>query len=161
MKQLNPLELQGQIQVPKELQGAMERIVVAGKKLMYSQEVKAQFDEQFNPQNPDPMAEKLAATVFVVVGSLFGESNGTLPPQLLVPAGIFLITDLAQFVEESGIGNVEDAELGQAMELYIGYLANSMEGADQQPKQGAEPMQPATAVQPAASAGGLIKGAMQ
>jgi hypothetical protein len=158
MKQLNPQELQGQIQVPKELQGAMERIVVAGKKLMYSQEVKAEFDEQFNPQNPDPMPEKLAATVFVVVGSLFGESNGTLPPQLLVPAGIFLITDLAQFIEEAGMANVEDVELGQAMELYIGYLANSMEGADEQPSQSPEPMQPAQAT---GSAGGLIKGAMQ
>lgn len=154
MKQLNPQELQGKIEVPAELKGAMERIVVAGKKLMYSQDVKAEFDEQFNPQNQDPMAEKLASTVFVVVGSLFGESNGTLPPQLLVPAGVFLITDLAQFVEESGMGNVEDSDLGQAMELFIGYLANAMDGADT-PEQAGQPQMP-----PAQPAGGLVQGAM-
>lgn len=165
MKQLKSTELQQNIQVPPELKGAMERIVIAAKKLAYSEEMKPQFEEQFGPGNPDPMGEKLASAAFVIIGSLFGESNGTLPPQLLVPAGVFLITDLADFIEQSGMAEVEDKELGQAMEMYIGFLANSLDGVQAQPQQGkTQPGPPAMSTPaPAASPqpAGLISGQQQ
>lgn len=131
MPKISMDEVRGGIKVPPELSETFEKMVTAGKKLLYSEEMKADLSEQFTAYE-DPVGQLVAESVFGVVGILIKESNNNLPPQLLIPVGVYLISDLADFVEQAGLAQLEDADIGQAMEQFIGLMLNLADG--QQPE---------------------------
>ncbi|CAB4158855.1 hypothetical protein UFOVP713_29 [uncultured Caudovirales phage] len=105
------------INMPPELQEAYERVVIAGMKVMFSKEShKLMLDEL---QKEGPIGQKLGMGIAGLMLMLFKESNETMPPQVIVPAGVNLLSRAADFIRESKIEKITNADIGDAMEIMI------------------------------------------
>jgi hypothetical protein len=124
---VNVEKIQSNIQLPPELQDAYERVVAAGMKVLFSKETHPMVLEQLD--GPGDMATKIGEGIARVVVFLFNESNGTMPEDVIVPAGILLILKASEFINQSGLGEVSDEEVGRAMEIMISALFDGF-GAD-------------------------------
>lgn len=147
---MNIQEVQEGIQLPPELQDAYERVVAAGMKVLFSKETHKYMLEQLDA--PGSNAEKLGKGIAKVMVFLYNESNGSMPQEILVPAAMILLLRAAEFVNESGKGQVADEEIGQAMEILIDSLFEGF-GADRSEfdaalAQGEQPAAPAAPAQP-------------
>ena len=105
------------IKMPPELQEAYERVVIAGMKVMFSKEShKLMLDEL---QKEGPLGQKLGMGIAGLMLLLIKESNGTIPPEVIIPAGINLLTRAADFIRKSKIEKITNADIGDAMEIMI------------------------------------------
>jgi hypothetical protein len=105
------------INMPPELQEAYERVVIAGMKVMFSKEShKLMLDEL---QKEGPLGQKLGMGIAGLMLLLIKESNGTIPPEVIIPAGINLLTRAADFIRKSKIEKITNADIGDAMEIMI------------------------------------------
>jgi hypothetical protein len=95
-----PQEVGAQIakDIPADLQEAFTRIVKAGMKVMFSDETHDLMMEQLR-QDGD-MDKVLGEGIAGLMLLLFKKSNQTMPAQLLVPAGIYLLSEAADYVEK-------------------------------------------------------------
>ena len=114
---LNTEAIKDNIKMPPELQEAYERVVIAGMKVMFSKEShKLMLDEL---QKEGPMGQKLGTGIAGLMLLLVKESNGTLPPEVIVPAGINLLTRAADFIRKSKIEKITNGDIGDAMEVFM------------------------------------------
>lgn len=105
------------INMPPELQEAYERVVIAGMKIMFSKEShKLMLDEL---QKEGPIGQKLGTGIAGLMLLLFKESNQTMPPEVIIPAGINLLSRAADFIRKSQIEKITNADIGDAMEVMI------------------------------------------
>lgn len=146
------------IQVPPELGENFERFVLACKKVIYADAFKEDLMTQFTEEQ-DPVGELIAESAMFGVVTVFNESKGSFPGELMIPVGIFLVADVAEYVEQAGLAPVENEDIGKAMEHYIGLVMNfveSQQGGGAQQTQEQSPEMPAE--QPGKT--GMIKGEM-
>jgi hypothetical protein len=114
---LDTQAIKDNIKMPPELQEAYERVVIAGMKVMFSKEShKLMLDEL---QKEGPMGQKLGTGIAGLMLLLVKESNGTLPPEVIIPAGINLLTRAADFIRKSKIEKITNGDIGEAMEVFI------------------------------------------
>ena len=105
------------INMPPELQEAYERVVIAGMKVMFSKEShKLMLDEL---QKEGPLGQKLGMGIAGLMLLLFKESNQTIPPEVIIPAGVNLLSRAADFIRKSEIEKITNADIGDAMEVMI------------------------------------------
>jgi hypothetical protein len=105
------------INMPPELQEAYERVVIAGMKVMFSKEShKLMLDEL---QKEGPLGDKLGKGIAGLMLMLIKESNGTIPPEVIIPAGINLISRAADFIRKSEIEKITNADIGDAMQVFM------------------------------------------
>lgn len=136
----------------------LERVVMAGMKLMYSKETR-QF--LINGLNQDaPVDDRLATEAAGIIKMLDEKSNGTMPREIIVPAAVALMMEMVRFMMESGIATPTGAEIKSAMQKLTmiildqyGILAK-MQGGQEQPQQ--QEQMPPQQEQAPPSAGGLI-----
>ena len=50
---------------------------------------------------------------------LFQESNKTMPPEVIIPAGMELLMRAVDFLKDSGLEKVNNKDVGDAMEIMI------------------------------------------
>jgi hypothetical protein len=95
-----PQEVGAQIakDIPADLQEAFARIVKAGMKVMFSDETHDLMMEQLSAEGdmPKVLGEGIAGLMLL----LFQKSNKTMPGQLLIPAGIYLLSEAADYAEK-------------------------------------------------------------
>lgn len=129
-------------------------------------------------QGPGPIAQKLAEGVNALLKIVFSQGRGALPPELLVPAGVYLVARIANFLNQSGLAQVADDDIGTATQTLIHLIwtatqrpagAPAPAGAET-PPQGPGPGAPPAAPPPAGGPGpgapaappqGMIAGAQQ
>jgi hypothetical protein len=105
------------IKMPPELQEAYERVVIAGMKVMFSKEShKLMLDEL---QKEGPVGQKLGMGIAGLMLLLVKESNNTIPPEVIIPAGVNLLSRAADFIRKSEIEKITNADIGDAMEVMI------------------------------------------
>ena len=105
------------IKMPPELQEAYERVVIAGMKVMFSKEShKLMLDEL---QKEGPVGQKLGMGIAGLMLLLVKESNNTIPPEVIIPAGVNLLSRAADFIRKSEIEKITNADNGDAMEVMI------------------------------------------
>lgn len=105
--------------MPENLQNAFERVTVAGMKLFYSKEIQSQLmdDSEKSGQN---LATEIGVSATGMISMLQQRSNGTIPPQVMIPAGIYLIAEAADFMDKTGkFPELNDAVIGDAIEIFI------------------------------------------
>ena len=105
------------IKVPPELQEAYERVVIGGRKVMFSKE-----SHQFmlkEMQGQGPVAQRLGQGIAGLMLLLFKESNETIPPEVIIPAGIELLMQAVDFVRETGMGEITNKDIGDALEIMM------------------------------------------
>ena len=109
-------QIKSKLQVPKQMQQALQRIEMAGKKVMYSQETHGLVMQAM--QGDGPWEMKIGKGIADLMSILYQQSNKTMPPQLIVPAALTLCCDAVEFLLDANqIG--PDFNLGDALEAAV------------------------------------------
>lgn len=117
---LTPEVVRSNMQIPPDLQRAYDKTVLAGMKLMFSKETHQLMLKEFEREGP--LAKRLGEGVAGMLLMLFQESNRSLPPQVLIPAGTDLLVQAADFVKKSGLEKVTNKDIADGLEIMIGVL---------------------------------------
>ena len=146
--------------VPPELMESFERVVLAGKKVMYSPQMEDTIKQEL--AGDGPIEKKLAFAVAGLIAMLDKQAKPRIPVQLIVPAAIELVHDAADFVKSAGLApDITPEQVKTATQLVTmvvlkiyganeQQIADAMTGKAKQPAPAAAP-EPA---QPPAAAGG-------
>lgn len=121
-------------QIPPQDREAMLKVVTAGMKIMYDEKVFPMFSEGLKQDKP--MAEKLASQTAGLIKILNDKSKGTLPKQVMLPAGMMLLLEIADFMEQAGMGEASEQDIAEAMKKMSLILMKLYgKGAQQDPSQ--------------------------
>jgi hypothetical protein len=105
------------IKMPPELQEAYDRVVIAGMKVMFSKESHRAMLQEI--QRPGPLGERLGKGVAGLLLMLFKESNGTMPPAVMIPAGVKLLMEAVDFLRKSGLEKPTNADIGDGIQIMM------------------------------------------
>ena len=105
------------IKMPPELQEAYDRVVTAGMKVMFSKESHRIMLQEI--QRPGPLDKRLGRGIAGLMLLLFKESNGSIPPNVIIPAGVKLLMEAVDFLRDSGLEKPTNADIGNGMEIMI------------------------------------------
>jgi hypothetical protein len=100
-----------------KLGDAYDRVLTAGMKLMYSAD-NSQMMQQIIMDEQIPVANKLGEGIANLLVMMDNQGNGTIPKEVLVPVGVALMFEAADYLFEVGIEFTEN-DLGGALELLI------------------------------------------
>lgn len=115
--ELDPKQVQNEIKMPPELQNAYERVVIAGMKLMFSKETHKLMLKEF--ERKGPIAERLGKGIAGLMIILFNQSNKSIPPQVIIPAGTNLLMQAVQFMRATKLENINNKDVGDALDVFI------------------------------------------
>jgi hypothetical protein len=136
------------IKMPPQLQEAYERVLLAGLKVMFDKQTHELALRQLAGEGP--VAERLGKAIAGLLVLLFKQSNETMPPQVIIPAGTSLLVRAADFLNQSGVEAVSQEDLGEAMAVMVEAVLT---------KFGVDPQQLLNSYQQPAAGPGLIEGA--
>lgn len=115
--ELSPEKIRQQIQMPPELQEAYDRVVIAGMKVMFSEATNQKVMNALKGEGP--IGTRLGVAIAGLIATLFQKSNKTIPPQVLIPAGVDLLAQAADFIKKSGAEQISDKDVGEAMDTMV------------------------------------------
>lgn len=98
--------------VPQEQQDALQRIVLAGKKILYDKTTNTAVEKRLAAAK-DPAAAAGSGAV-ELVGVLARESRGTLPKDLVGPSAAILMTEILDYMKQTGRIEGSPADLEKA-----------------------------------------------
>lgn len=109
--------------MPEKTRQAFDRVVLAGKKILYSRETRGMIDKFM--QIEAPIAEKLGSGIANVVIMIDNQANGNIPKDVIIPAATVLLFDAADFLRQTG-EQISTQDIGKAYEMmfygiYSGY----------------------------------------
>lgn len=109
------------IKMPPELQEAYDKTVIAGMKVMFSKETHRIMLKELQRQGP--LGDRLGKGIAGLMLLLFNESNKTMPPAVIIPAGIELLMQAVDFLRKTGLEKVTNEDIGNGMEQMITIIA--------------------------------------
>ena len=165
MDKITPESITAQMHLSAKQKPQLERIVAAGMKVMFDPKTHDMMLEQIDAEGP--IDQKLGQSIAGLLGLLMKESNNSLPPDMLIPAGIVLLVHAADFLEKSG-EPVSDEEVAAGISVLVRSLLKQfgmdpdkvaeVGGRALNPTEEAAPPPDAPAAPPAG--GGVVQGAM-
>jgi len=111
-------QVSSQIKMPAELQEPYERVVLAGMKLLFSKETNKAVVGVLQNQDGD-LAQRLGKSIAGLLAELYRKSNQTMPPQVIIPAGVELLMQAADFIRKSKIEPINNKIIGDAMDTMV------------------------------------------
>jgi len=153
--------------MPKEFQGALKRVVLAGMKILFSKETHSQLFDSIRPEDEVPLEDELGAGAANLMLLMFKESNNSMPLQTVIPAGSILLAKACEFINETKLAPITDETYFEAMHMFTSVMRRQFDPSMSQsggntPDKGVEstvqqpsPQPVQQPVQPAQS-GGLI-----
>ena len=96
---------------------AYDRVTAAGMKMMYAPD-NAEMIQSLIMDEAVPVANKLGEGIANLLIMMDNQGNGSVPKEILVPVGITLMFEAADYLFEVGVEFTED-DLGKALELMI------------------------------------------
>jgi len=108
------------IKMPPDLQKAYDRVVIAGMKVMFSKESHRVMLQEI--QRPGPLDQRLGKGIAGLMLMLFKESNGSIPPNVIIPAGVKLLMEAVDFLRDSGLEKPTNSDIGNGMEIMISVI---------------------------------------
>ena len=118
--EISPEQVRKDMKMPPELQEAYERVVIAGMKMMFSKETNKYMLKQLEGEGT--MVEKLGGGIAELMIALFMESNKTMPPQVIIPAGTELLVQAADFINKSDLAEVTNKDVGDGIQLMMSLI---------------------------------------
>ena len=114
---------------PPELRDAVERIIAAGAKLMYSPEAREELHQAVEADAP--VDQKLADNVVGLMLTLDQKAPNGLPVEALFPAGLGLLGEAAQVLAAAGQQVTQDDFNNAALRMYV-VIGKKLGGSDDQ-----------------------------
>ena len=133
-----------QIKMPPELQEAYQRVVLAGMKMLFDKNTNKLAVKQLQSMEGS-LPERLGKSIAGLLAELFRQSNKTMPPQVIIPAGVELLMQAADFIRKSKLEPINNKDIGDAMDVMVTSVLQMfkldpgkiVQFADQQQQQGA------------------------
>lgn len=113
---MSPQGVMSKLHLSPQQQDQLQRIVVAGLRVMFDAKTHKLMLKQLD--GPDPLPHKVGTGVAGLVALLLRESNNTIPPNLLIPAGLVLVAYACQWVSQSG-QPMSPQDVGMAMRTMV------------------------------------------
>jgi hypothetical protein len=113
---MSPQAIEAKLALPGPLKEQLDKIVVAGLKIMFDEKTHQLMLTELD--KPGPIEQRLAEGITGLVALLFEQSQRSIPPQLLIPAGLMLLAYAVQFLEKSG-EEVTPKQFAAALKLMI------------------------------------------
>ena len=102
--------------IPPELEKHYQQAVKNGLRVMFGKGVREQTMEFM--ESGDDVPQAMADGIYSVVVYLFNQSNGTMPPQILIPVGVELLAHAVDVAKKAGI-DVPDSDVAEGMGQFI------------------------------------------
>lgn len=118
--QLTPQGLQQHFKVPAQYQEAYTRACAAGMKILFDKSTHDMVAQYL--QKPGDTGMKIGSGVASVVLYVYKQSNQTLPPQVLIPAGLYLVAQALDYVKKTNTLPLTPQDEGKAMQAMIGIV---------------------------------------
>ena len=96
---------------------AYDRVLTAGMKLLYAPE-SAEMVTNLVMDDQVPVANKLGEGIGNLLIMMDNQGNGTIPKEVIVPVGVALMFEAADYLFEAGI-DVTEEDLGKGLELLL------------------------------------------
>ena len=103
--------------MPPKMADAYQRVLVAGKKMMYAPET-AEAIHGLILDDEVPMKNKLGEGVANLLVMMDNQGNGTIPKDVLIPVGVSLLFEAVDYMFECGI-EVSEQDLSDGMEIMV------------------------------------------
>lgn len=113
---ITPQAIQAQMHLTPAQAQQLQRIVLAGQKVMFDKQSHKLLLQQLD--GPGTMSMKLGQGVAGLMGLLLQESKNSLPPNLIIPAGMILVAHAAEFLRQSGT-DLTDQDIAQAVKVMV------------------------------------------
>lgn len=113
---VTPQSVMAHMHLPPHMQQPFQAVIVAGMKVLFSQQTHAMVLKQIN--GPGPMSQKLGDGIAGLMALLFQESQRSIPPQLLIPAGMVLMAHAADYLNKTG-NPVTSQDFGLATQVMV------------------------------------------
>lgn len=110
---ITPQQIQSKLHLTPQQGQQLQRIVVAGMKVMFAQQTRQMLMQAL--QGNAPIGVKVGQGVAGLLGLLTQESQGSLPKNMLIPAGMILCLHACEFLDQSG-AQLGDKDVGVAIE---------------------------------------------
>lgn len=107
--------------VPQQFQEAFARVVKAGMMVMFNEQTHQFMVDEL--QKDGDIGENAGQAVAGLMLMLFKKSNGTMPQPVIIPAGIYLIGQGADFIEKVTGETFSPEDIGNAIEVFIMTMA--------------------------------------
>ena len=137
---LSPASVRAKMNIPPQLLPIYNRVIVAAQKIMYSPQMEGQIKQVL--QGPGTIGQKLGQAIVGLLAIIISHSNNTMPKQLIIPVGIELVTEGADFLRKAGM-QVSDQDISQGVSVMVQDILQ---------RSGVNPAQIAQAVQQAGGA---------
>ncbi|MBL8506266.1 MAG: hypothetical protein JNJ51_07910 [Methylobacillus glycogenes] len=112
--------------IPKNLQQAFAQVVQAGAKFMFSEETHNYLLEQLEQEGD--LAENIGQGIAGLILMLYQQSNESLPPPVMVPAGTYLLFLGTEFLEKVTGEKIDPQIQAKAMEVMTVTLMEKLGG---------------------------------
>lgn len=116
--------------MPKEFQEAFARVVKAGMKVIFSEETHEDIIQLLSKSEGD-IGEMLGGQIANLMAMLYKKSNNTIPGEVIVPAGVYLLAQAAEFLEKVTDEEISPEIISLAMQTMIDSLMRGF-GVDPQ-----------------------------
>lgn len=118
-KETTPEAIEAKLHLTPQQKVQFKRIVIAGMKVMFSKQSHQMMVEQLD--GPGTISEKLGKGIAGLVAILMQESKNSLPPDLLIPAGMVLLAEAAQWLNKAGT-QVSDQDIANGIDVMMSAL---------------------------------------
>lgn len=116
---MSPRAVMKKMHVTPQQQRQLLRIVAAGMKVMFDEKTHHMMIEQM--RQPRPVEQNLSQGIVILMGILWKESKGSMPPELIIPAAMVLLAEAADFMNKAG-QTVTPQQFGAANEMLVDML---------------------------------------
>lgn len=121
-------------QPDKQKMFKIQKIVVAAQKLMYNPKTK--FIQSLEEGDPAQVAAKAAVSVMLI---LIQESQLKIDPSLIIPAGVIVVGDILDFLEQAGGVKHDENQVEQAVELFVKQIMAAVQPEQAEQSEQGEP----------------------
>lgn len=115
---------------PKVDPTAIQRIVAAGMKLLFSKETHNQLFDGINTRDDVPLEYELGKGGAGLMLIMYKESNQSMPVEAMIPAGAILLAKACEFINETNLAPITDEDYAGAMEMMITELHKELSAAE-------------------------------
>ena len=105
-------------QLPKQFHEAFARVVQAGMKVIFSKETHEDIVDMLS-QNEGDIGDMLGNQIASLMAMLYKKSNQTMPGEVIIPAGTYLLAQGAEFLEKVTGEEMSPEMIAQAMQVMI------------------------------------------
>lgn len=114
-------------QLGKEHEPAFDQVIDQGMELLFGKETSEKLFSSIRPDDQVPIADELGTAATNIMAVMYEKSGGSIPGEVIIPAGTILLARSIDYINEAGIDQVSDEDFGSAMELFVDMIQDKLD----------------------------------